>query len=65
MCAMEEHMRMHIINPSLLMQPIDEILANSATTQTKVNTNSIAMAEQVRMRDFLDFNFNGYFASSS
>ncbi|VDK85833.1 unnamed protein product [Litomosoides sigmodontis] len=56
MCAVEEHMRMHIINPSLLMEPIDEIVANSPATQMKVSTNSTAMAEQaLAISRYFDF----------
>ncbi|KAL3998244.1 Zinc-finger double domain family protein [Acanthocheilonema viteae] len=48
MCAMEEHVRMHTItNPSLLMQPINEIIANSTETQKKVNSDSTLTTEQV------------------
>uniref|UniRef100_A0A0R3RGI4 C2H2-type domain-containing protein n=1 Tax=Elaeophora elaphi TaxID=1147741 RepID=A0A0R3RGI4_9BILA len=47
MCAMEEHMRMHMTNnPSLLMQPIDEVVANSADTQMKVSMDITATTEQ-------------------
>lgn len=49
---MEEHLRTHTVNPSLLIEPIDEIIANS-TVQMKVSADSIYPTEQVLTRPSL------------
>lgn len=54
-------MRMHAMNPLLLMQPIDETVPNSTDTQMKVNTDGTTTTQQVLIYGlcfFLDFNFN-------
>uniref|UniRef100_A0A1I8F1C7 C2H2-type domain-containing protein n=1 Tax=Wuchereria bancrofti TaxID=6293 RepID=A0A1I8F1C7_WUCBA len=56
MYIMENHMRMHTMDPSLLKQGVDGTVANTVETQMKVNEDSTAVAEQVTATSrFFDF----------